>query len=326
MLDGVTIFSLRQRDRWTAVHADGGLPSQSWDYAWGLSAAGVDAKLAVVRAAGALMLLPFVERDWMGTTDIATILGYSGASITPNSAAPLLLWQEYAAAQGWVAGYIQLAVETDLANQAAAGRVVTNNAVFLLDLTSAPDLNSFSSAIRRKIRQVEKSQTVLVEDDRAALIEALVRLYPDSMRRRGAAPQFLFPAETLERWATSPGAMMLGAKLGDAIEAVYLCLVAGAWAEFHLFASTEAGRGLAAWLIWQGLPRLRDRGAATLNLTGGMRPGDGLFRFKQGFHGRETPRRAVHQIYDPVKYGELCRLAGANSDDAWFPAYRAPRK
>src|SRR5258708_24192979 len=95
MTEDVTILGLDHRDRWIAVHQDGGLPSQSWHYAWGLSATGVEPKLAVVRAGGARMLLPFVERSWRGNTDIATILGLSVASITPTSSAPTLLWREY---------------------------------------------------------------------------------------------------------------------------------------------------------------------------------------------------------------------------------------
>src|SRR5712692_6838493 len=123
MTEDITILCLDDRDRWIAEHQNGGLPSQSWHYAWGLSATGVAPKLAVVRAGGARMLLPFIERSRRGTTDIATILGLSGASMTPTSSAPLGLWQEYAAAQGWVAGYIQLALSVDLPAAQRPGRI-----------------------------------------------------------------------------------------------------------------------------------------------------------------------------------------------------------
>src|SRR5258708_18529845 len=129
MTEDVTILGLDDRDRWIAEHRDGGLPSQSWHYAWGLSATGVAPKLAVVRSGGARMLLPFIERSWRGNTDIATILGLSGASIAPASNAPPGLWHEFAAAQRWVAGYIQLAVCVDFAAEQRSGRVVANNVV-----------------------------------------------------------------------------------------------------------------------------------------------------------------------------------------------------
>ena len=113
-MDDITIVSLAERDRWEFEHRDRGLPSQSWRYAWGLSATGIDPKLGVVHARGARMLIAFFERRCMGATDIATIQGLSGASMSPISIAPLALWREYATAQGWVAGYIQLATASEL--------------------------------------------------------------------------------------------------------------------------------------------------------------------------------------------------------------------
>jgi hypothetical protein len=278
------ILSLDDRERWVAEHARGGLPSQSWEYAWGLSRSGAVPKLAVVCSGNARMLLPFVEREWQGTTDIATILGISGASIAPNSTAPMSLWYEFARGSGWVAGYIQLAVSVGLDERACPGRLVANNTCFLLDLRDELQLASVSQAVRRKIRHTDKSGAVLV-DDPASLTEALPRLYPQTLRRVGAAPYFAFSPQTLDCWARSPTAVILGARIGTSIEAVYLCLIAGLHAEFHILGSTDDGRGLAAWLIWNGIPRLRERGVTELNLTGGMKPGDGLYRFKQGFRG-----------------------------------------
>src|SRR5207247_966950 len=109
MQDDICIVSLEDRDRWIAEHRDGGLPSQSWSYARALAASQITPELAIVRSGGARMLLPFFRRDWQGTTDIATIPGASGASISRQYAAPLALWREFAVARGWVAGYIRLA-------------------------------------------------------------------------------------------------------------------------------------------------------------------------------------------------------------------------
>src|SRR5437763_3608939 len=104
MTDEIRILSLAERELWEAELRDGGLPSQSWGYAWGLSASGVEPQLAVVRAEGARMLLPFLKRYWVGTIDIATLPGSSGAHIVPASAAPIVLWRNFAKARGWIAG------------------------------------------------------------------------------------------------------------------------------------------------------------------------------------------------------------------------------
>src|SRR5260221_11056500 len=111
MADRIDIITLDDKDRWLAEVKEFGLPSQSWSYANGLSAAGITRKLGIVCAKGARMLLPFYERDWEGAVDISTIVGGSGASVLPCSLAPLSLWREFAVARGWVAGYIQLSSE-----------------------------------------------------------------------------------------------------------------------------------------------------------------------------------------------------------------------
>lgn len=324
MATEVSIVSIDDRERWNAEHSDGGLPSQSWSYAWALSAGGIDPKLAVVRAKDARMLLPFYRRVWGHSIDIATPIGLSGASITPPSAAPLAVWREFAAAQGWVAGYIQLAPFVDLEDAGGAGDLVTGNAVFLLDLDSKNDfLAAASQIVRRKLVRATKLGAVLV-DDPVALAKTLRRLYPLTASRVGAPPSYRFSAETLDRWALDAESLMLGARIGDDIEAVCLFRVAAPHAEYLLMGSTENGRRLSTWLIAQGGLRLREAGVRWLNLGGGVRPGDGVYRFKERFRGVLKPLRAVRQIYDPATYDELCRRAiprpGAM---AYFPAYRA---
>jgi hypothetical protein len=78
---------------------------------------------------------------------------------------------------------------------------------------------------------------------------------------------------------------------------------------------------LLTWLIAKTVDRLRETGVATLNLGGGVRPGDGLFQFKQKFGVADIPLAAVHQIYDHEKYADLVRQTGAGETN-WFPAYR----
>jgi len=114
----------------------------------------------------------------------------------------------------------------------------------------------------------------------------------------------------------------LGAAVGDAIEAVYVFRFARGNAESHLLGTTEHGRELASWLLWKGTARLHASGVRLLNLGGGVRPGDGIYRFKQRFNGLEKPLRAVRQIYDPALYEALCHEAGASTSTAYFPAYR----
>jgi hypothetical protein len=318
----IRIVGVGDRDAWEAEHQQDGLPSQSWGYADALSASGIDPKLAVVRAGSARMLMPFFERESMGQRDIATTLGLSGASISPPSTEPLSLWEEHAAAQGWVAGYIQLGVGVELEGQSLRGELVRGNQVFVLDLRDDP-FASASQTIRQKVRGAERMNPVLVED-RTELADGLKRLYPGTMERVGAGRHYGFSAPTLGRWALDPTSVVLGARIGDEIGAVSVFCVAGRHAEYHLNASTDAGRELTTWLIWNAVARLRDRGVASLNLGGGASPGDGVYAYKRRFNGAREDLRAVRQIYDRDEYDRLCRAAGVNPAGDWFPAYSAP--
>lgn len=320
MTDDIMVLSLKDREQWEAAHRDDGLPSQSWSYAYGLSASGFDSRLAVVRSKGARMLIPFYERTFMETTDIATIPGLSGASVTPNSSAPLALWREYAASRGWVAGYMKLATSADLRELPPESRLIEYNAAFIVDLRPDDPLKAVSRTVHRKIQEAERNGAVVVTG--AALADSLVNLYPGTMRRLGGVEEF--SAETLRRWARDSETVLIGVSLGGVVHAVHMGYVSGRNAEWHVAATTEEGRSLGTLIYWHAITLLKSRDVHFYNMGGGGRVGDGLYRFKSWFGGTPLPLRAVQQIYDSNKYRELCLLTGEGADQGWFPAYHAP--
>src|SRR5437762_7278964 len=251
-MNDVEIITLEDRDRWIAEHRMAGLPSQSWNYAWALSASGFVPFLAIVRTASGRMLLPFHERRWHDSTDVTTLIGHSGALIFPASPAPLSLWSEYAQTRGWVAGYIQLSTSVDLSGRPISGELVAVNDWFVLDLRAERIFDSFSEIIRRKVKRCANESVGLV-DDPSLLSKSLTTLFPASMARLGARGHYQFSAETLVRWAQAPEALIVGARADDSIEAVSVFLVAGDQAEYHINGCTERGRNYAAWLIWNAI-------------------------------------------------------------------------
>jgi hypothetical protein len=320
-VDEIRVISVEDRDGWEAEHERDGLPSQSWGYADALRLSGFDPHLAVIHAGGSRMLMPFFERAWKGHTDVATTPGLSGASMSGASAAPLELWREHARERGWVAGYIQLAVSAAPEGLGPADELVATNDVFLIDLRGdRHPLRSASRTVRDKVRKADAQGTDLI-DDRDALAEALVELYPATMRRGGGTPPFA--AETLAGWARDPTSLVLGAKLGHSIEAALVVCVAGTQSEAHVVGTTESGRELATWLYSQAIAKLRERGIETWNFGGGVRRGDGLHRYKERWGASAHPLRAVRQIYDAPLYDQLCEQAGVPRTISWFPAYRA---
>src|SRR5262249_37862290 len=149
-----------------------------------------------VRSGDSRMLIPFFERPFMGTIDIATIPGLSGASISGNATDSLSLWREFAISQGWVSGYIQLAPFVELNTPILDSEIVAHNAVFIFDLKHW-DLNkAISRNFRHKIFEARQKDAVLV-DDPTILAANLPRLYAEAVKRFEQADAF--SPETLTR-------------------------------------------------------------------------------------------------------------------------------
>lgn len=316
----LTLIGLNDPEAWARAAADG-LPSHSWHYAAGLACYGLDPRLAIVQAQGARLILPYQLRRWDGFADVATLPGLSGALVLPAmaDARPLLaLWRAHAQAQGWVSGYLQLSPRNPDLIAPEADRIAAHNALFEFDLTTW----NFERHIRKKVRwalRVGEREGARLVTEGAALQQAVLRLYPQAMKRLGGE---IFPEETLRAWFQDPAIRLFGAEIEGRIEAVELCRQRGDQAELHLAGSSQRGRGLHGWLIWQMAEWFRDRGVRDFNIGGYGREGDGLHEMKRRLGTLERPMRALRQVYDPAAYARLCAKAGADSDQSYFPAYR----
>lgn len=323
MSDGViTLYGLGDRSGWDAATAGPQtFPSQTWAYARALAAAGLAPQLAVVEADGARLVLPFHERSFRGFTDIATLPGLSGASLHPASPAPLALWRDYAAGRGWVCGYLQLSVSTGAFAVMAPDRVLSHNALFVFDLATWTAERSPGHNMRKTLRRCEREGAVFCTD-RDRLAEVFPALHTASMARLGDAP--IFPTETLAVWAEDPDVQFIGGAIDGQIEVAGLCRMRNGIAEGHLAGSTEAGRGLHAWLFARSAAWFAQQGVRSYNIGGYGRPGDGLHMMKARLAATEHPLRAIRQIYRPDLFDTLCRAAGVAADSAYFPPYRTP--
>lgn len=317
----IRIASLADRADWDDIQTASGIPSHGWSYAEALSHSGIEPRLAIVAGAGGRLVIPFFERSWQGTTDICTWLSVSGARMEPPLRPLLDEWCGYCRSRSWVAGYLQVEPESALAGIEEAQ---PGNKVFLVDLSTSDPLAQASARLRRKIRRASRAGTELVED-RAALAEGLVSLYPATMARLGTSAAYQLSDRTLRHLALAPSNLVLGAASDGDLQAVVVFPIAGARAEFFLSGSTVPGRDLSAWLLWQGMVRLQNARVRRLNLGGGVRTGDGLYQFKAWFGGSPHALHGLHQIYDGETYSRLCAQAGAGLGPDWFPAYRAAR-
>lgn len=323
---GVTIIPVEDRNRWEQAHAFGGLPGQSWHYAWALAAEGIRPQLAVVVGAdNSRMLVPFFSRTWNGATDVATLLGLSGASLSVPSHEPLALWREFAAAQGWVTGYLHFSNAVDIVDAETRPEEPKHvNEVFLLDLSTRDLMSAVSFNIRQKVRYSTRAgvESTL---ERNEISDVLPTLYANAASRLNVTKPYRFSAETLRRWVAAPNVLALGARKGDQVVAVSLFATAGQYAEYLVNAATDEGRHCTAWLLMNAAVQLKKAGVKTLNIAGGMNHHDGLYQFKRRFNGQPSNGISVGQIYDPPRYAQLnATLDEAWRTSEWFPPYRAP--
>ncbi len=319
MTGDLVVIPLADRSRWDAVASESQVPSHGWTFCAALADSGPAPSLARVSNESSVLIMPFVERTWADTVDITTITTVSGASWSTPDPAVLDRWSHYARSREWIAGYVQFRPRTDLSAVPAAR---PGNSVFIVDLRVGDLLARASTIVRRKVKRAISAGAQL-RDDRRRVEEAVVRLYPETMHRVRARDNYDYSEQTLRGWFRDRRSLVLGAGVGDQIQACALFLVSGDQAEYHLGASSDAGRALQAWLIHAGMVRLREKGVALLNLGGGVRHGDGLFQFKAKFGGEQHVLHAVRQIYRQDVYGRLTKDAGVSADESWFPAYRS---
>jgi len=315
----IRIITLGEADLWAATALESGVPSHTWSFCNALSHSGLFPKLARLSNGANLLVVPFFERQWANTVDISTITAVSGATIRAYDPVLLELWATHARSQGWVAGYLQFTPDTDLS---MAPDVRPGNIVFYLDIRRSDLIASASPIVRRKIRKAARIGTRLV-DDRDQLVRAVISLHRQTIVRTAARPNYSYAAETLHGWGCDINNVVVGAAFGDSVEACAIFLVHGRRAEYHLGASSLSGRGLQTWLLYQGMLRLRDAGVASLNLGGGVSPGDGLFQFKEKFGGEARQLQVLRQVYRPDVYEQLLRASGVAASEMWFPPYRS---
>jgi hypothetical protein len=324
MTTNIELAGVDERARWERLHSPDGLPSQSWAHCWALSASGIAPKLAVVTRDDTRLLVPFFERAFGETHDMATVFGLSGLSVSGDGdVAPLFAcWRDYAREQGWVAGYLQVSPLCGRLFGLPAGDVIVDNGnpMYIVDLDTADPPRHAS--IRGNIRGAVSKGVALIHD-RNILVEALLRLWPASPWRRNATATYDFSQESLRRWALDPSTSILGAGREGQVEAVTLCLVAGRHAEYLFNVSTEPGRAWSAFLLREMMGSLCGQGIRWLNLGGGVRAEDGLAQFKQRFGATRRDVHSIRQVYDPATYRALCEAAGVEgSPGGRFPPYR----
>ena len=155
-------------------------------------------------------------------------------------------------------------------------------------------------------------------------IAEFIALYEQTMRRTGAAERYRFAPDYYPAILRYPESWLLVARSprGESAAAAIMALSDG-YLHYYLGGTGDRFLGDSPFKsVVAAMLDLADELALPLNLGGGVRPGDGLERFKRGFANAELPFFTDEIVADPAAYE---RLAAGVEAGGFFPAYRAPR-
>ena len=275
-----------------------------------------------IEAVGVAIALPLLVRGIADTelSDAISPYGYPGAAVRGEGGAP----PDPAEIDWGSTGLVSVFVRERLAKQPCLASATERSAVQVHDPSRPRRLRPrFREQIRRNRKLGYRLEVLPGPGTSVEQRTSFHAVYTETMRRAEAAERYLFEPEYFSTilgfkrsWlllcrspegATAAGAI---AALSDGLLHYYL----GGTAEAHLGDSpfknvVEAMIELAAEL------------GVTLNLGGGIRPGDGLEDFKRGFANGELPFHTHEIVCDPDAYR---RLSERRDDSGFFPLYRVP--
>ena len=201
----------------------------------------------------------------------------------------------------------------------------SSHLVYKIDLTMniASLWNAMSKTHRYEIKRFEHEKSARLIFDRSMLAPAVKNLYQETLRRVDAADVYNFPDETLDILMDSSKALLIGVEDEQGIQAVSIFLHTEFTAEYFLNATTLQGRKYSRKILWQAIETLKNLEVASLNLGGGVKPGDSLDDFKRRFGGKALNGQALKIIFNQNAYDVLCEKYNTENHRAagYFPPY-----
>lgn len=276
-------------------------------------------------AEGIVAACPMAEREWEGSGDVFTPVGFSGFVGRHLDESFASAWSAFAASQGFVAGYFALHPVFSAAR--AHTGLASDNEVFILDLEGGADavVSRCDRSVRRAMKAWEQSGQAYVTD-RDTLTGFIIDNYAGCMLDLGVDPRAILPPASLASMCNDPAMLMVGVHDDRGVCAVHTFAMTPHGAECHLNFSIRDGRRFTSALICWGIRQLADRGIAWINLGGGVASGDTLAQSKMKFRPRRVPFVRAREIYDPDRFSLLCARAGIDPGRTCFhPAYRLAR-
>ena len=275
-----------------------------------------------IDADGSTIALPLLVREIIdsGLADAISPYGYPGAAVGGEPGAPA----DPAGIDWSGAGLVSIFVRERIGGEPCLAGPRERSAVQVHDPSRPRRLRSrFGEQIRRNRNLGYRVEALPGLETSIEQRTGFHAAYTETMRRAEAAQRYLF----------EPG--YFGAILGFERSWLLLCrspdgaIAAGAVAalsdgilHYYLGGTAEAHRADSPFKnVVDAMIDLAGELGVTLNLGGGVRPGDGLEDFKRGFANGELPFRTHEIVCDLAAYR---RLSEGRENSGFFPLYRAP--
>lgn len=188
------------------------------------------------------------------------------------------------------------------------------------------------SGVRKRLReQIRRNErrgwsigvepgTEAAPEDRAAF----ERAYAETMARTGAADRYLYESSYFEGLLGAEGAwLVLAGRESEQPSAGAIAAVSDGYLHYYLGGTADDALGDSPMKnLFASMTSLAGELGLSLNLGGGIEPGDSLDSFKQGFANATAPFRTHEIVCDPAAYEGLS--GGPEAGGSFFPRYRAP--
>jgi len=293
-----------------------------------LDAEGVTHTLRIADA-GRELLAPLVVRDIDGgpERDAISPYGYPGFADAsdidhPGEGSMPGARVDPTAVDFGPAGIVSAFIRHRLADPPLAG-AAERNVVQIADpglppKTRGSDRNQINKNFRRGylVRIVPGPETTAA--DRAGFLVA----YEQTMRRTGAAERYFFPASYFDRILESAATWLAIADGPEGgVAAASIAARSDGFIHYYLSGSADPSlRDSPMKNVVAALVEFSGEQGLSLNLGGGISPGDRLEEFKRGFANREQSWHTSEIVCDADAYA---RLSAGHESGGFFPAYRA---
>lgn len=245
--------------------------------------------------------------------DIQSPYGYGGPVATTT--APAFLNEAWSAYSRWCQGN-NILVEFIrfhplLENwRYFSGETLDDRQTVWIDLaTPSEPLSGYLTRARTTVRKAIKNDLRVEWWVSSAFMRVFPQLYEDAMLALGADESYFFPTAYCEQMMVSELARLAICRDDNNIYAGAMFLVGPEIVEYHLSASSSAGKKLGATnlLLHEAVCWARHAGKKRLHLGGGTNidPENPLFFFKAGFSDHRAHFKIGRMIHQPVAYDAM---------------------